>query len=172
MREMEIRVTDHAIVRWRERGAQYGDETAHDIIRAVRRAVPMEANQIPRVFATFGQDSAEYLYDRESDGFFVLRRKGPRIGVVITYFRIPAVTTVISPGPEAPSFVDELPEFDSRTDESQWLQVQRNLTNKHLKHAGGEERTRALAYLDRLIGWTNSGKARWKARRARIQAST
>lgn len=165
-------VTFHALDRWRQRGAVYGDEKIQDVIRAVRASVAIDEKLVPRPFGRAGRDDkGKYFWHRESDGFFVCRRDKDHSEkwLVVTYFTRPVP---LKPAVPTLVFSTELPHFKNSAERGTWLAEQRTLTTRGLRTATGEERQQLLAYLERLVEFSEEHKAlKREERKARAASS-
>lgn len=106
-RQHRVIVTDHALQRWLERGAEYGDDTREDVIAAFRSAVEVPYTMIPRVSAYIGKmGTSDRYYRLDRPGlptvWFVADRsgEGTTIITVLHDTRSMAPTPVSEPTPE------------------------------------------------------------------------
>lgn len=92
MTPANIYVTDHALLRWRERVATYGDATPDEIVAAVRAATPVRPNE-PLPLPARRANSRYYRHRDRPSVYFVtdMRPDGE------------AVVTVIETEPPAPA---------------------------------------------------------------------
>lgn len=84
MRADIVHVTDHALLRWRERAARYADATVHDIIRAVKESRQLKSKEplpypMPRLSGSVYSVLGEILFVMEP--------------ITITEFRLVTVIT-------------------------------------------------------------------------------
>jgi len=142
MRAETVHVTDHALLRWRERASQTGEARVQEIVQAVKDSKVIKKNEplpypLPRV------DGSVYSFNNKEGLLFILE------SVTIDEYRL---VTVITGGPtyrglarppkktlnKKAKYVEQekteidFPQFDSAIEERNWLTEEKRRLEREL----------------------------------------
>ncbi len=154
---MQFSITTHAMERWHERCSTHGDEDGRHILAAMAKAVRVED---PKMLPFAMMPDSIYFYLAERNCWFVVESVGYEMGRIVSVI-VPSSITKKSIV-DGIKVLTEIPKFESRTSECNWIQEQKNLVGKELCKSLAEPlRIELLAYYNRLIEWFETGRIRW-----------
>lgn len=147
MRAETVHVTDHALLRWQERATQTGEAKVQDIVQAVKDSKVVKKSE-PLPFPLPRLDGSVYSFNNKQGLLFILE------SVTIDEYRL---VTVIAGGPtyrglakppkkstnkkkvkhvEQEKTEIDLPQFDSATEERNWLTEEKRRLERELATTG------------------------------------
>lgn len=79
-----VRVSEHALVRWRLRSARPGDGSEAGLIRALRGADEVPWRELPRVLRRHWRIGSRYFRHRPTGAYLVCEHESPGCLVVLS----------------------------------------------------------------------------------------